>query len=532
MDLSGSKEFLFRHGEKLVLGLVILFVGYRVYLNLFGAEVVQPARRPVQRVAPPMPGMEIDASFWRTASPFLCPPPVEGARHNWFYPPKTHWGKYVELGEGKKGRDAAQVPVGRKVVGSPQVTALTEGEKAYLNVPPAYKELTQVCQIEASAVPVANSQPPSDMLVIKAVKAGFWARVMVMLENEDRFCVAVMVAPSDIEIETGLVEAKIEEIRERPQALGTVILRFNAPRGSKTLPGKVINYIEPTYFEVRRKGERDKEDSVIGKVPGRTVAPAEPGPGPVPAPKPKPDVPVGFPGSAKEAPPEPKGAPPTKGAPAADTGEMSFEDMDVEAEVTYTYFIRSVLEPQVEGAKTETRDGPPVSYKTSPRFTFVYLGGDAQHANIRIYIGQRAKTPEEKKLEEWRDYERVPIGGWVGEVPKEFRPAPEAAEGAGPEPGKGGPAKAKAASPAPGDGASARFVTRYVLVAIEQNVFRPSPQTTTRWKGTQRIVLQTYSETQGHRVVLRDPKNRLHCLWQETKATAPPVKGKEGGVKQ
>jgi len=64
-------------------------------------------------------------------------------------------------------------------------------------------------------------------------------------------------------------------------------------------------------------------------------------------------------------------------------------------------------------------------------------------------------------------------------------------------------------------------------VDIEQGVFRPVPQMTPKYKGTQKTVLKTYRETQDRRVILRDAKNRLHYLWrEEAEAPPPPAKGK------
>ena len=123
---------------------------------------------------------------------------------------------------------------------------------------------------------------------------------------------------------------------------------------------------------------------------------------------------------------------------------------------------------------------------------------------------------------------RVPIGGWVGEVPKEFRSAPEPWEEAPPEPTKGAPAKGKAAA---GEGASARFVTRCILVDIEQSVFRPVPQDTRKIVkggvgGVKANVIKTFRETQDRRIILRDAKNRLQYLWREEATPPPPAKGK------
>jgi len=522
MDVSRMKDMAFRHVEKIVLGAVILFVSYQVYLNLFGSDVVQLGRTGGAPVPAPEPSKALDASFWRTTSPFLCVPSIERARYNWFYPPYTHWGRRVELIEGKAGKDVDRRPVRRKVVGTPQVTALTEDERKYLSLPEADADLTEMCQITVTIEPAAEKEPPGHVLVIQAVKAGYWARVMVMLENRDRFCVPVRVLKPGTDYESRLAIGKIDEdIKEH--SLGTVTIRFNAPQGSVKTGDKVMTYIEPTYFEIRRKGERDKEEVAIGRVPGRTAKAPEAGPGPAPLPTPRGPDTTGFPGAKSAPPPKKKGpAAPPKGAPPVDPGEMVFEDQEVEAEVRYEYRIRSVLIPREEGEAPEVRDSdPPVGYRTLARFSFAYLGGDGQHANIRVYIGPRDKPQGS------RDFERIPIGGWVGEVPKEFRVAPAGAEETEPPAPKAAPAAAKGAQPPAGgaaeagEGGSTRFVTRYILVDIEQNVFRPVPQVVKKYDGGGPLgkmkirEVMTYRETQDRRIILRDQKNRLHHLWKE-----------------
>ena len=63
-------------------------------------------------------------------------------------------------------------------------------------------------------------------------------------------------------------------IRISEAALGTVVIRFTCPRSPfKGDNGRVVDYLEPTYFEVLRKGEHDRDEIAVGRVPGTLLRP-------------------------------------------------------------------------------------------------------------------------------------------------------------------------------------------------------------------------------------------------------------------
>jgi len=278
---------------------------------------------------------------------------------------------------------------------------------------------------------------------------------------------------------------------------------------------------------------------VVGRVEGRFAKPAGAGTESAPVgPAAKGAEATGFPG-AKSAPPKKAPAPPVapKGGPAEEPGALVFQDNDFEAETKYTYRVRSVLIPKEEGENPRTAVSDPREYKTLERFSFAYIGGDASRANIVVYIGPRDK-PLGGKV-----FERIPLGGWVGDVPKELRsqapapvPAAPAAEPGTPPAAVPAGAPAGTAAPAAADrdeGAASRFVTRYILVDIEQGVYRSVPYDIRVLDGKDPLGrpkfrnMSVYREAMDRRVTLLDlRKNRLQHLWFEPRAPEPPAEPK------
>lgn len=562
MNLTGTKDFLFRHVEKIILALVILFVCYRVYANLFpGVSGYQGPVGPPP-VPPAKPTEAIGGAFGKTAGPLVNVPSVERARYDWFYPPAALWGRSVVLEEGVKTEERRQVP--RKVIPAdptkPKELAvfspLSKEEREERGLPAAMENLKTPCEVEVTVESGGQENPNGNTLVIQAKKPGFWVRVMVIMENQDRFYVPVLVNEQGITVGTILAMATIEEkIKEEP--LGTVVLRFTAQKGQvKSRDGKqVTTFIEPTDYLIFRKGEHEPEVKQIGKVPGRIFKSAEPGSEAEVKPTPKGAESAGFPGGKAPAPRKKEVPPPRKGEQAKDTDEMAFSDTGTEEETKYTYFIRSILVPKEEEEPMPPRDSLPREYKTLEKFSFAFVGGDAGHASIIVYIGPRDKPDKAEKPDKTAKpvagklFERIPIGGWVGDMPAEFRDAPpkEGREGEAeaappkvaapketapkePEPKEGAPKEA-----APAAQQDTRFVTRYILVDIEQNVLRLVPvdlNVPGKADAMGRPVfnkVKTFRETQDRRAILRDKKNRLHYLWLDHEAVIPagaPEKGK------
>jgi|GEM_PF-1649302 len=524
MDTVGLRQFAFRHVEKIVLAIVIIFVGYHAYSSLTGEKETLPGPVAPPSGAAPTATREIEPAFYKTAEPYALVPKVTAPRYNWFYPPEFMWLRRVELRE-VKNPTARRPLLGRLKPGTkPETAPLTEEERVELGLPAPVESLTQPCQVQVNVAPGAPGDPQGDILVLTAVKAGKWIKVTASLDNEDKRGLVAIVQEQDIESEFVLARATILSIKEEP--LGTVAIRFTAPQGTRKSGKSITTYVEPAYYAILRKGERDNEEAEIGRVEGRLPKAPEPTPGAEAGPKRGQDV-AGFPG----APPAPKSpAPPTpkaKGGPAKETGELVFLDESAESETNYTYRIRSIHIPKDDAEKLEPVTSEPKTYRTLEKFSFAYVGGDAYRADIKVFIG-----PRDQPLDE-RLFKRIPIGGWVGDVPKEFRPAPPAppadAEAAQP-PSK--PPATKGPPPEPDEAAAARFVTRFTLVGIEQGVLHPveytvrvpdpkAPKDKPRF-----ITIKTWRVTTDPRVILRDRRNQLVYLWIERPGeTGPPTKG-------
>jgi len=525
MELGGIKSFLLRHVEKIVLAATVVFVCHQVYATLFRGEVVQPQLPGPKAGAVAMPRAAVGDWFRRTAAPFVVVPKIEGAKYNWFYPPATRWLRRAELEEGK-ATEARRVVHGR-VQGKPIVTPLNEDDRKDLGIPEAPPILKQPCELDVGV----ERGKESDTLVMRGLKPGSWVRVLCTLENQDRVCVAVIMFEEGTASEYVLAKAKILEIKEEP--LGTVVIRFTAPQGSIKSGKRITNFIEPTYYEILRQGPRDEQGVAIGRVEGRFPKKPEPGAAGAPVgPAPKGPDSAGFPGAtpppAKPKAPSPPVAP--KAGGPEKPGELVFEDSNCEAETKYTYRIRSVLIPKEEGEQLQTQLSEPREYTTLERFSFAYVGGDAYRANIIVYIGPR-DNPLGGRL-----FERIPIGGWVGVVPREFRkPSAPAAKPPTPPaaPAAGGPAATEKEKKA--QAATERFVTRFILVGIEQGIYHSVPYTMRVSRGRDALGrprfenVVAYRERLDRRVTLLElRKNRLHQLWLEPRATLPgaPPKAK------
>lgn len=535
MNLAAIRSFLFRHGEKLILGAVLLFVCHRIYANLFPPVGAHEGLPPPLAATPPRPTEAIRGSFRETAGPFVEAPAIEKARYNWFYPPDTRWGRPVELEMPRKDAttrdDVARIPVGARVLGMPTYVPMSDEEVKERHLPAPPDDLTESCKIDIKVEPGAGRE--GDTLVVQAQAPGRWVKVIATLVNQDRFCVAILVNRPGVRRDNLVPPGIIKEVKEEP--LGTVVIRFTAKQGTdKSADGLTwTNWVEPTYFEVLRKGEFDAEELAIGRVPGRFPKPAEPGaaPGPTP-PRPKAPDTTGFPGAHRppakaEPPPLPRKGP----EPGTPPDELVFRDNDAEAETNYVYRIRSVVVPTEETPplKEPVVHGPHHEYRTLEKFSFAFIGGDAARASIAVFIG-----PRDNPLG-MRIFERIPVGGWIGNVPKEFQPqhqpAPheppkaEAPKDSEPQ-GDGEPATPRTA---PEDEPATRYVTRYILVDVELDVLRLVEQTITQPDGLDALgrakfkTVVSYLEKWDRRAILRDRRNRLHYLWLEPRSALPSV---------
>ena len=537
MDVSAVKAWLFRHGEKIVLAVVAVFVVYQVYSSFKGAEVRQgPATGPGQAPSAKV-GEDIPADFAKAASPFVCVPRVTPPRYDYFHPPLTRWGRRATLDEKK------EITVKRSVHGriprspdNPEITPLSEEERTYLGLPEADTELTEPCGVAVRMESAAPGTDTGDVIVITGERPGRWIKVVATLDNQDKFCVAVMMSKPGMTKRWLPAPPSITEIMEEP--LGTVVIRFTAPQGEvKSKDGTTTTtYIEPTYYAIHRKGQHDKEMAVIGRVDGRGKKEEPAGPG-TPGTGAKEPAPAGFPGQkAAPAKKAPAVAPKGEGPKAAT--DLVFEDRDVESETQYIYEIESVVVSKEEGEEMKPERSGPKNIKTLERFSFAYVGGDAKRADITVFIGPRDKPLGMKH------YKRVPIGSFVGDMPKELRTSATEAAGGDEEPGDDGPGAApkeaeKELNPKEKaeQAAASRFVTRYIIVDIEQNVFHAVPQIIRVPGGVDAAgrpvfkTVETYQVRYDRRIILRDLKNRLMYLWWEGRPIAEPLPPKGGAKK-
>ena len=489
------KELLFRHCEKGVLALVLLLVGHGVYSRFAGEGEGGGAQRQVRPAAPPKVTLAIPPALYGSASPFIIVPKAARAKHNWFYPPTIHVCEAVALQFTKM--ETARVNVPARIVGTPVAVPLTEGEPKELG-DLGKRNPTDPCEVDMSVDP-----KDPDVLVLNAKTAGNWRAYLVTLENEDKARIRVAVLLKDIHVVRRLAVAQNIRIAEKP--LGTVVLQFTVPEETESADASTqTTLVQPTYLVIHRKGERDTEWRAVGRVEGRRPKTDEGGPKPPPRPAPRAEPEsVGFPGGAPKplapAPPRPpRGEGP---APAAAPDEFVFLDNTVESETEYTYRIESVLVP-TEGVKPlDPEMSEEKIYKTIAKFSFAYVGGGATRAKIVVFIGERDKPQATKAFQ-------VDIGGRVGDLPK------EAAGGAPPAAGTGGEAPAAAED----EGA---FITRYLLVNIEQSVLHVVPQIIRVPDGKDingRIKFKNvtaYQERFDHRIILRDRKNQLQQFWIE-----------------
>jgi len=507
MDINAIKSILLRHCEKGILALVILFVGHSVYSRLTSTEeaVLRSLRPPV--IAPEAVTEAVRPAFFEASQPFVMVPDAAAAIHDWFHWPRSQWLKHVTLQMISKETDSRNA--GSKVDGQPIPYVPSAAEIATLGLLTDGDDIKEPCEV---AVGVDPSDPR--VLTFKAAKPGNWKYFIATLQNQDRVKMAVIVRPAGWTDETKVPEPAIKQVKEEP--LGTVVLHFTVPQGTMVDPAKhlKLRYLEPLYYRVLRKGEHDSQEREVGRVPGRTPpkTPAEGGPEARPAPRaPAPEA--GFPGAVPKGAPKPAAGPPRpRPAPEAlEPGTMVYQDRDVESETAYTYRVVSVVAPAEEGEQERTAASAPAEIKTADKFSFAYVGGGAYSAKIVVFVGPRERPLDVKVF-------TVPIGGRVGDLPREVLQAgaPAAAAGA---PDAGAPA---AAAPAAGnEDAGARFVTRYILVNIEQDVLHLVPQSIRVVAGAdatgrpQFRDVNTYREMFDRQVILRDRKNRLIRLWTE-----------------
>jgi hypothetical protein len=559
MNLQGIKDVAFRHGEKIGLGAVALFVAWSVFGHFRGgAGAAGPIGPPVSpRTA--IPSKAIEPAFVRAAEPYVTEHKVASPRHDPIWPPMTERLPEVALQVKDKPRERRKAAA--LIVGDPRIVALTPAELAVL-APTGLSG--EPCRIRVSVDPQAK-----DTLVFEAVSDGSWVAVEALLANENKCRVRVRVDPEGTVIGDRLVMPPRQDATLKEEELGVVLLRFKQPPlPPKTEPtrkgGLIIVWHLPTEYRIYRKSEYDEQRHLIQRIVARTAAggaPVPPEGGPI-----RPLMPPGYPGGYPGAPPAPgvspeaaaeglevrprpaglapgprpagvpSGREATDYAPAA-PDQYVFVDRMVESEVEYTYWVEAfvAIYPGTDAAKDlkqEVGDGnqpKAFSLRTKQKFSFAYEGGSNEEARITVFIGPR-ETPLSSKTFV------VPIGGYVGDPPPKEGAVPAEATAGTPEatPAEGAPAP-KAAEPAAEKAAGPDaekpriplFVTRYVLVDVVPDAYRVVPRkrtvpvTNVDGQIVAKEVTVLCDET-ARQVVVRDRKNRLLVLWQERPGVKPP----------
>jgi hypothetical protein len=473
---------------------------------------------------------EIPAYDARAKWPYVRVPAPTPPNHNYFYPATVHQLPLVEISmDPEPEKQRARRRVGIRIASSPRRVPLSPQERRMVDELFDRERPASPCEVTVAIDPEAP-----DTLTVQAVRHGDGVAYEATLVNEDKARVVVVVYERGKKRPKELAPATIVEVSE--DEVGDVQVRFEVRLAPEKMDEyTTILYIKPDYMVIWRKGEHDRERKDIARL--EFVEPVGPAPGagrPVGPRRLPPGHPDAgrrrAPGFVRPAPRRPGAAPATVAPPAAQKAkEFTFKDLGAESETAYTYWVQTVKEPDPEGLKLPPRDSEPYDYKTKAKFSFAYVGGGSMKANIIVFIGSRDDPKDRRGF-------RVPIGGWVGDMPGELRAVAEKAE---PEDKKGAGAAAK---PAPKLGgamlrarpaAGARFVTRFTLVDIVQGAIRVVEEEREVVVGTDaegRLIREKrkffrVEETTPH-VVLRSRKNRLIRLWRETPSKISKLVGK------
>jgi len=499
MNLASAKQFLFHHGEKLLLAAVVLFVAKVVYSYATALEV--SARGHVARGQPgPPASAAIKPYADRAVTPYVAVPDATAPLHDWFHPPRIRRLAPIQLDPKKKRQ--ARVALGARAVAPPQVVSLTTEDIQIL--PRLKSTMSNPCQVLAEVDP---RQP--DTVVLTARGTGNWRKFEVRLENEDRAWLYVVVAePEDI-IQSKVAPPKVLSIGEEP--LGVVRIKFTIPTGEVRDEDRhtVTKYLEPTHFLIYRKSEFNAEFREVGRV---EVQPPESEPGAQP---PAPGAAPGLPGLPPRGPaprrrPLPQRTRPTEEPKAP---EFEFVDRSVESETYYVYKIVSVRPPEGGIGEAAKAESPQMEYQTKAKFTFAYTGGGATKANIVVFIGSRENPQDYKRFQ-------VKIGQRIGTMPPELRKSSATEKPTG-----------EGTQEPEAEAQDTEYVTRFVLVDIVPRAFRVVPQVRRVAVGrgldgrVQFKEVVAYREEAAKQVILRDRRNRLLRLWFEhEQSVIPPAK--------
>lgn len=556
MNVQAIKDVVFRHGEKIILAGVVVFVGITIFgYFAAGGGGGGGLGGPIRAGGGGAQSKAIEPAFVKTTQPYVAEVRISTTPRTPFWAPMTIYLPNVSKLQVKENPRVVRT-ADTTIIGQPRKSRLTAAEEAA--VAPEGRPIERDGRPTPDCVVKVSVGADGKQIIFEAVQHGYWVAYDAMLADENKCRVLVHVRPPGWIQTDELVVVKREDCSCKEEELGVVVFRFKQPpkKDTPTDPGsrEIKTYHLPIEYRIYRKSEYEEKRRLIATLPAKGAG-AGLGPRAPRAPRsrrrrpPPSGYPGGFPGArpgmrpgvSQEAIAEGRmGVAPLPGrvrepaeypAPGAareaeikpaSEDEYVFVDRSVESEVTYEYWLENIP-PLIDAEKQlEPKTiAPPLSLKTKQKFTFAYEGGTPREAKIRVYIGPAGSDVSEVFL--------VPIGGRIGDLspiaaPTPAEGEPEAARPAVAEPG----AKDKEEPEAP------LFVTRHVLVDIVPNAFRvvPHVRAVSQKDEDGNIILvkkTVLREELARQVIIRDRKRRLVRLWYKRSKKPARAKAAKAG---
>ena len=532
MSLQGIKDVAFHHGEKVVLGAVLIFVGLNAYSHFTGGEEGAGGVGPIDIRGADGVSRAIDPAFVQAALPYVEPVEIATPRRTPFWAPMTVLLPPIADLQEKENTKATR-KCGSTIVGSPRLVPLTPAEqRAYM----PRGATGQPCEVNVGVDPKAK-----DTLTFEVVRHGHWVAYEALLANENKCRVLVKAARAGIVYGDRIVMPTVDAEPCKEEKLGLVVLRFKQPPKPETPEDDnattIIRWHLATEYRIYRQSEFDEKRILLARLSAKgrrgTVDPVG---------RRTPRAPAGYPGGYPGAPPGGRpGVSPERGAEglvpirpgavrpgaaveerrpaeaeAAKEGEYIYSDRTVESEMLYRYWIEAFTTIAVgDGPSKELKEElEPFRVRTKQKFSFRYVGGTYDKAHIVVYIGQPIPESNSRTFQ-------VPIGARIGDLP--LAETPETPAATEPRPG------AESIETAKGD--PFEFVTRYVLVDIIPDAYRvvPHERAVSRRDEDGKVVFikeTVLREEVARQIIIRDRKNRLLTLWYERPIRTAPAKPK------
>jgi len=532
MDLQRIKDLAFRHCEKAVLAIILVFVGLNVSSNLTEQEEGGkggPPRVPPPRVVSRAVQPQIQAilsSFTETADPVRL-------SYDPTHPPEMIPVPLVALripGEKEKRKEWPYKDKDIRRFDGKTVGEFKEVRSNAGDIKDISKDMLDQdapCKVDIAVDPEKNE------IAFHAVKEGKPRTFEWKLASADWLRLTVVVEPEGHVQKKDYGKAEIAGVGE-PTG-GVVTLRILEPAKAKDLDERdpATKHIDPTAYYIWRQAEGEKEPTKIGrvkafgKVGAKAVRPA--------GERPKPAAPAGFPDEAEHKRPPVTvkgGAPAVPNPDKLERNEITFDDRNTESGVAYLYSIESVVEDEdgnpVKGE--ETRWDKDHKWTALERFNLVYIGGTPPYeARIRVLVGSRDNPQASQEF-------RVYIGERIGDAtpPKRTRDTRDKSGKKGvkaPPPGDEAEGKeGKEGEAAGGPHAAANpFATGFILVDIIPDQYRLIEQMENKWDAEKKAMVQvkSYRPAYQREIVVRERKGRLVVYGLQSgplKVEGPPPK--------